>query len=376
VEPGPARAEPSPRRRGLALALCGGLALCGSPRFASAAPPDPDPNTGDPDTGEGRNALEWYDRGIELADEEDYVGAAEAFLRSFAIQPTAAALLNAAYAYEAGGRAREAVDAYRLYIDDPDAEAALQAQARASIDALMPELGVLKGLRFDPNHPPLRVTVAGIERDLDALPIVLDPGMIEIEVTNEDGELSSERYFVSAGESLVIDLRALLLPARTDPGPDLDLDLDPDPEGLDPAERTRLGSALRRHKSRERGFRIATWASVGVGAGAALSITVLGPLTQRQARLFAEDTCLDAPDNGICPELLGDPGAHANNFQLLQNATNIAIAVSASLALTALVLGLLEVHERRQIAFIELDLGMPGPDARLRLTPVALELSF
>src|SRR5690606_14627053 len=61
---------------------------------------------------EPTTAREWYDRGIELGNAGDLVGAAEAFLRSYELQPTSEALYNAGFAYQQAGDPIAAIESY------------------------------------------------------------------------------------------------------------------------------------------------------------------------------------------------------------------------------------------------------------------------
>src|SRR5690606_31477220 len=106
----------------------------------------------------------------------------------------------------------------------------LARAAERSIESLMREVGVLKGVRYPQGRPPTEFYVADILRELDELPLLLPPGPVTIEVVDERGERAQETYEIAGGEALVVDLRSLL------PDPELDVDPEPDPKpGVEPA---------------------------------------------------------------------------------------------------------------------------------------------
>lgn len=361
----------------MAALLCVALIVpAGSPVWA--APPSDDviadestaPVADPPRDGEPKTALEWYDRGIELGGAGEYLGAAEAFLKSFEIQPTAAALLNAAYAYESAGRPLEAVLTYQRYLERADADDEHSELARAAIEALMPELAVLKGLRFDTKDPPAHIRVAGRERTLDEFPLAMLPGEIEIEVEASDGRKGSERYTLAAGESLVVDVRALLpSPIVEPPRPELE---DPDRAQREAAQRD-----IATHGRRLRVLRPATWAGLGVTGAAGVTILTVGLLAVRGKRLYEAEDCFGPPHDGVCPpDYDGDPEARLAEFERLRLGTNIAIGIGAGLALTTLVVGLVALRERNRHRAARARLEALRPTARIRFNPGGLRLEF
>ncbi len=311
--------------------IAGVLALACVPGPIFAAPPEPAPELAPEPPPEPSSAVEWYARGIELAQAEDYLGAADAFLRSYTLRPTPEALFNAALAYETGGRPLEAIATYRRHLAEPKADPEQQARAQASIDALLDEVGVIKGLRFDPERAPVELWINGERRELDEFPLPLAPGEIEVEVVDGEGVHGRERYSLAAGETLVLDLRALWPAPVVEPEPEPE----PEPIGPDP-KRVKQAKALR----------IATWTGLGLTGLGLVAVGVAGGLTATYHRRDEARICPEP----ICPE--GWPTdrsvwiARASEAQL---ATNVAIGVSAALALTTLSVGLAAIQAQRKL---------------------------
>lgn len=321
---------------------------------ASEAETEASPDPAPPE--EPVTAKDWYARGYELATAEDYLGAAEAFMRSFELQPTPEALFNVAFAYENAGEHLRAVQTYEDYAEfvGPDSDDA--EQARRSIAAIMPKLAVLKGFRYTPSRPPATITVNGEAHTLEDFPIVLEPGSFELEVTDADGDSGVERYELAAGESLVVDLRALL-PAKTVPEPIIDRPPEPDDERIT-GER------------RAADLRVATWIGLGLTGATGVAAIVTGSLTVVERDRFNAATCVDS---GVCPGAddpdqapPGDPEAHLRAFENYRLATNVLVGVSAGLAVGTLVVGLLALRSKREL---ERRRARGDDAARLRLRP-------
>ena len=322
-----------------------------------AAPPlgDSSASVQAPESGsEPTTALGWFDRGIELAAAEDYAAAAAAFLRSNEIQPTGNALLNAAYAFEAAGQPLEAVQAYQAYLAQDDIDPPRVAEAQAAIEALLPKLATLR-LRFDSEHPPTRLLINGVEHDVEDFPLLVLPGVFEIEAVNAHGA-GSERLELYAGESLAIDVRTLLPEPDPEPDPDEDTGEDDPPiEGPVVDDRSKLKQLTRR----EHNLRTATWVGLGLTGATGVAVLVTGLLTQRDLRRLVAVTCFDT---GTCDMQLGDPGPYAQAFQRHKLATNVLWGVGAGLAVMTTVLGLSALgvgrQRKREAARVQLGSGL------------------
>lgn len=360
------------RARGCArrtLALLVGLS-CASAEVARAAPPELEDETPPvEDSSEPQTAIEWYARGYKLGNAGDYAAAAEAFLRSYDLQPTSEALFNAALAYENAGATLTAIATYERFLVEPARKQDLVDPAQRSIEAMTREVAVLKGVRFPASRPPSQLLVQGQPVELDAFPILVLPGQIEIEVVDKHGVHTRETYELYAGEVLVVDLRALLPPPPREPGPEPVVDSGPSEDELEVA---------RAHGQLALALRHTTWVGLGLSGAGAVSVLSLGLLAQREQRLFDADSCYQFPDNACPPEFgIGDPGAHERAYTRYAMGATVMGGVTAGLALTTLVIGLVSVRHAGQAKKVQ-DAGGRGDQRAVRLTPGrgGLTLSF
>ncbi|MFV8751347.1 hypothetical protein ACNOYE_12450 [Nannocystaceae bacterium ST9] len=323
------------RRRAGSRAIAWALVVAGMPAPLLAAPPEP-PEPAPPIASEPKTAVEWYARGIELAQAEDYLGAAEAFLRSYELKPTPEALFNAALAYETGERPLEAIATYRRHLAEPKADPEQQARAQASIDALLREVAVIKGVRFDPERAPVELWIAGERHQLDEFPLPLSPGEITVEIVDAEGIHGRESYSLEAGEALVLDLRALW-PA---PEPEPEIEPEPEPElGPDPR-------VLEQQRERAKALEISTWTGLGLTGLGLIAVGVSGGFALDYSRREAARVC----DVNPCPE--GWPTDRPELIQHLRDAelaTNVAIGVSAVLAVATLAVGISAIRANKMI---------------------------
>jgi hypothetical protein len=336
------------RRRVLASIL--GLA-CGSADLAHAASPPTPAAPADP-TPEPKTAAEWYARGYELGTAGDYEAAAAAFLRSYELQPTAEALFNVALAYEQAGATIDAIVYYERFLAEPAPSPDLVEAAHLSIDSLLPNVAVLKGLRYAPEQPPAELYVNGEKIDLDGFPRLVLPGEIEIEVVAQTGERARESVELSAGETLIVDLRGLL-PAPEPPPPELVVDEGPSPAELD-ADRARA--------RRTATLRKLTWVGVGLTGGSAITASTLGLLAQRERKLYEKFTCFEFVGQVCPPEFaIEDVDAHRRAYTRYVWSGTILAGVSGGFAIATLVVGLVAVRSSRPRAGAARVLLVPMP---------------
>lgn len=309
-----------------------------------AGPPDAPPDATPPDaTSEPpppTTALEWYARGIELAEAKQFREAAAAFLESHGLRPTPEALYNAALAYDSAGASVEALTLYRRYLAEPKATPEQQTAANAAIDRLLREVAIIKGLRYDPERPPVELRIAGVPRRLDEFPLPLQPGELDIEVVDADGVTGRDSYVLAPGDSLVIDIRAMWPASAPDPDPEPD----PPPEldtGPEPAE-------LERAHRRARGLKIATYASLGLFGASGLGWAIAGGLAISYQRRGNALVC-----NGPCDELSTTRLDLIDKQQDAELATNVLLVVSGGLALTTLGLGIAALQARKRVRKLE-----------------------
>jgi tetratricopeptide (TPR) repeat protein len=326
---------------------------CATANLAHAAPPDPDGDAPalDGDTLEHdeapaedeppQTAGEWYARGYELGNAGDYAAAADAFLRSYVLQPTSEALFNAALGYENAGATLDAIATYERFLDEPARKEDLVDAARRSIDAMLEEVAVLKGVRFAATRPPAQLLVQGQPVELDRFPLLVLPGAIEIEVIDEHGIHARETYELAPGETLFVDLRALLPPPREpDPDPDPVISSGPSADQLE---------AGRAHARLALSLRTTTWIGLGLSGAGAVSVVSLGLLAQREQRRFNTDSCYTFP-NGVCPPDfdIGDPNKHQRAYTRYALSAAVMGGITGGLAITTLVIGLVSVRHARR----------------------------
>lgn len=327
---------------------------CDPANDESCSEPFPEPQT----------AVEWYARGIELANVEQFAAAAEAFLRSYELQPTSEALFNAALAQENAGAILDAIASYERFLAEPARAEQLVEPAERSIEQLMREVAVLKGLRIHEERPPVQLWIDGQVVELDAFPILVLPGEIEIEVADAQGKHAREFYELAAGEALIVDLRALLPLPVEPPKPEVVTDTGPSADEL---------AAARTHARKAKRLRAVTWGGVALTGATAVGAVTVGVLALREDRLYGTDTCLEY-DDGICPSdfQVGEAEAHFFRYRGLVISSTVLAGVSGAAALTTLIVGLVSVrHERAS------RIGQRGR-ANVRLRPVlgGLSLSF
>lgn len=117
-----------------ALSLTVGLTLCVSvPLHAAAQAPQ-------------QNALArtLFEEGVSLADQGDYVGAADRFSRAYSLKPTSGIAFNWASVLIESGKFVQAEDLLLGVQRDPAASASLKAESETMLAALKPRIAHLK----------------------------------------------------------------------------------------------------------------------------------------------------------------------------------------------------------------------------------------
>jgi tetratricopeptide (TPR) repeat protein len=321
-----------------ALASIVGVACASAGLVHAAPPPDPVPEVQPPT--EPQTAAEWYTHGYELGVAGNYEAAAAAFLRSYELQRTAEALFNAALAYEQAGKTIEAIETYERFMAEPSPPADLIEAAHQSIEALLPTIAVLKGLRYAPEQPPAELYVDGERVELDAFPRLVLPGEIEIEVVAKSGARASESYELAAGEKLIVDLRGLLPPPELPPPEIVEVEDDgPTVAELEAARvRARQAATLRK----------LTWVGLGVTGATAIGAATLGGLAQRESDLYEKYTCFQFTDD-VCPSdfELGDAQSHLRAYHQYVRSGTILAGISGGFAIATLVIGIVAARKSK-----------------------------
>jgi hypothetical protein len=341
--PGPVLAAPPPR---------------GVP--SEMAPPVEDASEPPATADEPTSAVEWYARGIELAQADDYVGAAEAFLRSHELKPTPEALFNAALAYETAGRSLEAITTYRRYLAEPQADPEQQARAEASVELLLREVAVIKGLRFDTERTPVEITIAGEPHELDEFPLALTPGEIEVEVVDAQGVRGRETYALAAGEALVLDVRALWPEPEPEPEVVPEPEVEPEPARADP-----------RVVKRAKALRISTWTGIGLTGVGLIGIGIAGGLWGDYHRREAALLC--PVGEGCEMDHSADRPMWIERMNSARLASNVAIGVTAAVAVTTLAIGILAIRATRQAKRGGQVKSATHPSGRVRVSGLGFE---
>jgi hypothetical protein len=330
---------------GLACSLAG---TAGAAPPSEAAPSEVQPPA------EPQTAAEWYAHGYELGNAGDYEAAAAAFLRSYELKPTAEALFNAALAHEQAGATIEAIETYERFLAEAAPPPELVEAARVSIDALLPTVAVIKGLRYPPEQTPAEVYVGGKRVELDDFPRLVLPGEIEIEVVADSGARERESYELFAGEALIIDLRGLLPPPPEEPPPpELEVDEGPTPAELE-AERARARRAAT--------LRTVTWVGLGLTGATAIGAVTLGGLSLRERDLYGKTTCFQF-DGDVCSSdfEIGDPESHLRAHGHYVRGGTILAGVSGGLAIATLVIGIVAVRASKALEVDATVMIVPTP---------------
>ena len=185
--------------------------------------------------------------------------------------------------------------------------------------------------------------------EIDAFPLMVMPGEVELVVLDEAGTRHRELYELNAGESLILDLRAMLPVITVEANPGLEgPDRGPSSEEQG-ARRAQFEKAQRTAKRRTRNLRWASFATLGLAGASGVAALSFGLLANDARKKFEADTCLEFP-GGDCPDdfVPGDPGFHNRSYERYALASAILSGVSAGFAVGALVTGVLSLRYRRE----------------------------
>jgi tetratricopeptide (TPR) repeat protein len=141
-----------------------------------------------------------FDRGAAAAARGDYLDAAAAFMRAYELAPHAAALYNAALAWQAAGDRPRAADAYERALRMDGLASAQAKDARNRLEALERTLA-----RLDVSGPQgTAVSVAHAERTPTPAQIHVEPGEYAMHVWFADGRTELKQVKARIGS---IELR-------------------------------------------------------------------------------------------------------------------------------------------------------------------------
>jgi len=205
-----------------------------------------------------RLAAKHFGEGEAAFARGDFTAAALAFERAYGVAPRAAALLNAAEAWESAGQRAEAVNDCERALETPGVEPRQADEARRRIARLEPRVARLEAI--GPEGWSIEIDGGGGRRSLPAL-VAVDPGRRAIAVYGAEGQRSEQRVMVfAAGERSKL---ALVGPAEVTTPPVIKAEPIVEPVVLEPA----LGPPT------------AAWIAFGTGSAALVASAILGGLT-------------------------------------------------------------------------------------------------
>jgi hypothetical protein len=153
------------------------------------------------------HAADQYRAGADAYARGAYRAAAEMFEAAFREDPRAASIYNAGIAWEAGGDAARAADAYATALATRDLREPQRTDATERITALEKKLG-----RVDATGPSTaRIAIAHAEGRALPAQVHLAPGSYSLHATYADGHAESRDVQVAAGQSVALDLTPLIV---------------------------------------------------------------------------------------------------------------------------------------------------------------------
>jgi hypothetical protein len=248
-------------------------------------------------TGGGAHAEDPKTRASQLFHEASgayehgqFAAAARAFEESDRLVPRAAALYNAAIAWEAAGDPARAAEAYERALGRTDLPHDQAAGARQELAMLSRKLGALEVIVPSDAH----VAVGSIEGPGPHFHLYVEPGHHDIRVTWRDGATEVRTIEVVTGGSQVVRFEERATSPR-EPGPVAK-------EALPPAP-ARAPLEASPHSN---GARTAGWVILGGSAAFAGAAIVFGikTLDARNALIASNDTSRSAHDEAVRDRLL------------------------------------------------------------------------
>ncbi|NOU31963.1 MAG: hypothetical protein HOO96_29005, partial [Polyangiaceae bacterium] len=289
------RASTACRRAGLALGLALALSFALAPRTARA---DCVPGSEAPCDDNKAAAAKAFREGQEAFAAQKFAVAASAFEEAHRRIPRAAAIYNAALAWDSAGDAPRAADDLWIALETTDLHGAEAEHARSRLAELEGQVATVDVSASDGS----RVTVAHVQRKAAPLRVHLSPGRHSLV------EHEHQRVFtldVSAGQHATLAIPAMPKPPSL-PSPSAPPLRAPDGE---------RGGA---------GLRTAGWVTLSVGLAGGAGAAVLGGLTLGAIDEFASSDRHDAALHG--------------RAQDLRTATIVTSIAAAGAAVTGLVL--------------------------------------
>jgi tetratricopeptide (TPR) repeat protein len=160
-------------------------------------------------------ARQHFQRGVELANANNYDESLREFSRAYELSPHYSVLYNIGQAHVALGHAAQSVEALKRYLAEGGANIALERRQAVEADVIrqLAATGTLD-VRVDVAEAGVAIDGAPRGRSPLAEPFRLDVGAHRVEVSLTSGEHQEQTISVAAGQNQVADFRLRAEPAR------------------------------------------------------------------------------------------------------------------------------------------------------------------
>ncbi|MCY0988302.1 hypothetical protein OV203_14315 [Nannocystis sp. ILAH1] len=267
-------------------------------------------------------ALVYFREGKQHYNERRYAEAAQAFDRSLAAAWSINAAYNKALSLDRASDLVAALQAYRDYLEHAETQDQHRVTALERSEQLRQRLGEVL-LQVDSPEAIREIRINGDAVDKDAFPRLTLPGPLEVEFVGEaPGQRKHVRADVRAGGTVTIVFPGFVRPEVRPP------------DAVKPPARPFVPEESRRLKGLRAGF----WTTTSLALAGGVTVAILGSRV-----LVARDRAHSGCD-GLCEE--GEKQGLYRTFFALQDATNVAIGVSAAVGVAALALGIALRRER------------------------------
>ncbi|WP_096329082.1 tetratricopeptide repeat protein [Nannocystis exedens] len=267
-------------------------------------------------------ALVYFREGKRHYNERRYAEAAQAFARSLEAAWSINAAYNKALSLDRASDLVGALQAYRDYLEHAETQDQHRATAIERSEQLRQRLGEVL-LQIDSPEAIREIRINGDVVDKDTFPRLVLPGPLDVEFVGEaPGQRKHIRADVRAGGAVTIVFPGFVRPEVRLP------DTVKPPAGPQVPEESR----------RVKGLRAGFWTTTSLALAGGVTVAILG------SRVLVARDRAHAGCDGLCEE--GEKPALYRTFSALQDATNVAIGVTAAVGVAALALGLVLRRER------------------------------
>ncbi|MCY1011137.1 hypothetical protein OV079_37375 [Nannocystis pusilla] len=267
-------------------------------------------------------ALVYFREGKQHYSERRYAEAAQAFDRSLAAAWSINAAYNKALSLDRASDLVAALQAYRDYLEHAETQDQHRVTALERSEQLRQRLGEVL-LQVDSPEAIREIRINGDAVDKDAFPRLTLPGPLDVEFVGEaPGQRKHVRADVRAGGTVTIVFPGFVRPEVRPP----------------PAVKPPAGPLVPEESRRLKGLRAGFWTTTSLALAGGVTVAILG------SRVLVARDRAHAGCDGLCEE--GEKQGLYRTFFALQDATNVAIAVSAAVGVAALALGIALGRER------------------------------